>query len=78
MYDFGTETFAAGDICPRSGRYTVRHYQHRLWHSVVVLAGQEFPRCSRCGDRVRYVLEEAIAALTDDRDFRSSARKKAA
>ena len=77
MYDFGTETFSAGQTCTCSGRYTVRHYQHRLSHSVVVFAAQEFPPCSRCGERVRYVLEEAITDLSDDRDFRS-ARKKAA
>jgi hypothetical protein len=78
MYDFGTETFAPGQCCPRSGRYTVRHYQHRLWHSAVVFAGEEFPRCHRCGDRVRYVLEEAIAGLAEDPDFSSTSRKKAA
>lgn len=78
MYDFGTETFSAGETCSVSGRYTVRHYQHRLWHSVLVFAGQEFPRCSRCAARVRYVLEEAIDSLNDDRDFRPVVRKKAA
>ncbi len=78
MYEIGTHIFSAGQSCPQSGRYTVRHYQHRLWHSAVVFEGQEFPRCSRCGDRVRYVLDEAIGTLSDDRDFRLSTRKKAA
>lgn len=78
MYELGQESFWAGQKCLRSGRYTVHHYQHRLAHSVLVFAGDEFPQCLNCGERVHYSIEGEIGMLSDDPDFRHPARQKKA
>lgn len=46
--------FRSGQAVPESCRYWVRHYQHRLPQLVELKAGELFPRCKRCGDKVTF------------------------
>ncbi len=59
-----------GETIVQSGVYRVRHAGHRVSHYVVLLAGQTFPRCARCGDDVRFQLFEATTDIRNDSDFR--------
>jgi hypothetical protein len=34
--------------------YWVHHYQHRISHLSYMKAGDTFPLCVKCGDRVRF------------------------
>ena len=62
--------FHAGDTIPVSGIYRAIHGRHRLAHDVTLLAGEDFPRCSKCGDLVGFELIAEATAAIDDRDFR--------
>ena len=57
-----------------NGVYWVHHYAHRETHLVSVVGGT-FPKCNRCGDRVRF--ESALGRKADlvweDPDFRNNA-----
>jgi hypothetical protein len=70
------ETFRPGEPAPESGMYRVLHHAHRMPHDVTIEAGATFPKCARCGDRVRFVYLEEVHFVRDDYDFRPS--KKAA
>lgn len=48
--------YRTGLIIPQSGIYKVTHSRHRLPHEVTLLAGEVFPRCSSCGDKVQFQL----------------------
>ena len=43
-----------GDACEKSGAFMVIHEGHRDPHEVIVLAGEVFPACKRCGEAVRF------------------------
>jgi hypothetical protein len=58
----------AGQV-PESGVYQVLHYRHRLYHEVTLLRGNSFPRCSECGDNVRFRLVRLAPLISDDRNF---------
>ena len=64
------DTFRPGDDAPESGMYRVLHHAHRMPHDVTIEAGVQFPRCGRCGDRVRFVYLQGVHFLRDDYDFR--------
>lgn len=59
-----------GDAILHTGLYEVVHSGHRVNHFVVLLAGQTFPRCARCGDHVQFHLLEAASDTRDDPEFR--------
>ena len=59
-----------GEPILRSGIYQVFHAGHRMAHNVVLIAGEAFPRCVRCGNDVRFRLKEATSDLKSDPDFR--------
>ena len=61
--------FKAGQVAPRSGVYRVHHYAHRMPHLVIVLAGIVFPKCRRCGEKVRFVPMVASERIEKDIDF---------
>lgn len=71
------DAFKPGDtVAP--GLYWVHHYQHRLTHLVRICLSR-FPRCERCGDKVRF--SPAAAADGDkanwlrlDPDFQSTSK----
>ncbi|HEV2964625.1 MAG TPA: hypothetical protein VG649_22545 [Candidatus Angelobacter sp.] len=48
------QKFSTDEVVPESGIYRVTHKGHRLPHEVTLLAGQIFPRCSKCKDRVQF------------------------
>jgi hypothetical protein len=49
----------------RSGIYEVFHANHRVTHEVTLIAGQNFPECSRCRDQVRFELVKANRAINE-------------
>jgi hypothetical protein len=46
--------FNTGQTVPESGVYRVTHAGHRLPREVTLLAGQTFPRCSKCKAAVQF------------------------
>ncbi len=63
------KVFRAGDLAPDSGVYSVVHEDHRPTHAATVFKGERFPACSRCGDRVRFVLSRPAVLISEDLDF---------
>lgn len=62
--------FHAGQRVQESGRYWVRHYQHRLPLLVEFNEGQTFPHCKRCGDRVTFERADGKdRPIAEDRDL---------
>ena len=61
--------YRTGLKIPQSGIYKVTHSRHRLPHEVTLLAGEAFPRCSRCGDNVQFQIV-APAGDLDKSEFR--------
>lgn len=59
-----------GACISETGIYRVIHDQHRLPHEVILFEGERFPRCSRCNDRVRFVMVYPAAEVHADRSFR--------
>lgn len=57
--------FATGSLIPQSGVYQVTHKQHRLPHEVILLAGEQFPRCAKCHDEVTFKLVYAAQENAD-------------
>ena len=54
---------------PQTGIYTVYHYQHRMPHAGLLVAGQLFPTCRQCGNRVRFELLSNAQPISLDSDF---------
>ena len=48
------EQFRPGECVARSAIFRVYHDSHRLMHEVTLRAGDVFPRCRQCGERVRF------------------------
>ena len=62
--------FRPGQTVPESGRYWVRHYQHRLPQLVHMTAGDMFPRCKKCKDRVTFERADGEEkAIREDHDL---------
>jgi hypothetical protein len=57
--------FHPGMKVERSGIYEAFHALHRISHEVTLIAGHEFPPCSRCRDRVRFELVRANSSLNE-------------
>lgn len=68
--------FRVGESISVSGIYRVFHSGHRLSHEVVLLSGESFPRCSACGDDVRFELLEAAPQIDTDQTFRELRSRK--
>jgi hypothetical protein len=56
---------APGEPVERSGIYEAFHASHRITQQLTLLAGHQFPYCSRCRERVRYALIKADASLNE-------------
>jgi hypothetical protein len=67
------EPLKPGELCSTSGIYRVYHYQHRLPHSVVLIAGDVVPRCRKCGDAGYFQFVLAGEPVSSDLDFSNSA-----
>jgi hypothetical protein len=61
--------YRPGDCVPQSGVYRVVHNQHRDDHEATLLDGGQFPRCTHCGDAVKFFLQKAAARIQRDSDF---------
>ena len=48
--------FQTGEKIPMNGIYRVIHHQHRLPHEVTLLRDEEFPKCAKCQDAVKFEL----------------------
>lgn len=52
------------EVVPATGIYAVYHAEHRLPHEVVLIGGDKFPRCSKCGVAVTFgLVREARAGF---------------
>lgn len=62
--------FRPGQSAPETGRYWVRHYQHRLPHLIEMKAGEVFPHCKRCKDKVTFERADGKdKVLREDQDL---------
>jgi hypothetical protein len=61
--------FRVGEEIPESGVYRVFHNSHRVSHEVVLLAGEKFPRCSKCDADVHFELLQSVPEIEQDSDF---------
>jgi len=53
--------FSTNDEIPTDGVYYVFHEAHRLIRSVMLLQGDQFPRCSQCLDAVSFELMLSVS-----------------
>lgn len=64
--------YKPGDPIPETGIYEVIHDRaHRTAHEAVMLAGDKFPACDTCFERVRFRLVRTAPYIFDDADFES-------
>ena len=61
--------FRPGDAVPCSGVYRITHTEHREEHDGILLKGQAFPRCTVCGEQVRFALLQASNPIEQQPDF---------
>jgi hypothetical protein len=64
--------FQPGMTVPRSGLYQVHHDAHRQAHAVMAVAGNKFPSCRHCGDRVQFAPLFAGEPIETDHDLAMS------
>ncbi|HST78384.1 MAG TPA: hypothetical protein VLN58_07830 [Verrucomicrobiae bacterium] len=67
------QAFKPGSCVPKDGMYWVYHYQHRISHLSYMKAGESFPSCVKCGERVRFEAapeHQAADHISHDVDFR--------
>lgn len=62
--------YKSGEIVRETGIYEVSHDRaHRELHEVVMLAGDAFPPCETCQERVRFRLVRTAPYIFQDQDF---------
>jgi hypothetical protein len=61
--------YAPQERVPISGVYRVMHDQHRADHLVTAIFGEDFPRCRKCGNLVRFQLWMEIEYMPRDWDL---------
>ena len=66
-----------GTLCSQAGIYQVIHREHRDPHNVLVRVGDMFPRCTGCGDAVRFRLVKQVSEPSSMR-AKKRVRKKGA
>jgi len=59
------EKFRPGQSVPDTGIYLVSHRGHRAAHQAILLKNETFPRCSKCGESVRFQLVRASRPVSD-------------
>lgn len=62
--DSSKTVYKPGQMVPKAGIYKVSHAEHRLPHKASFKAGDQFPRCAKCADEVRFEL--MVAADVDN------------
>jgi len=66
-------TFQPGAPISESGIYEILHERdHRTSHEAVMIAGDSFPECDTCRDRVRFKLVRTAPYIFQDADFEAS------
>lgn len=68
-YEERPRVFSTGELVAESGLYSVLHHPHPLPLEVTLLAGQLFPRCSKCSE-ARFQLARATPELDLGKEFR--------
>ena len=64
-------TFRSGEKALHSGIYAAfDENQNCGSHNVVILAGEEFPKCARCGSAAWFALLREAPHIREDADFR--------
>ncbi len=58
-----SELYETGTVIPVTGIYRVVHSAHRLPHEALIIQGQRFPKCQKCGDVVFFELIHPAADL---------------
>jgi hypothetical protein len=70
MFESGQSfLFDVDERVPASGMYSVFHAEHCLQSEVMLFSGEQFPRCSRCRERVLFSMSRPIPALDCIRDL---------
>jgi hypothetical protein len=64
------QTYKPEEQVPHSGLYLVIHREHRANHEATLFAGERFPACTHCGEKVRFQLMRAAVPISEDADFR--------
>jgi len=65
--------FRPGAPITESGIYEILHERdHRTSHEAVMIAGDSFPECDTCRDRVRFKLVRTAPYIFQDADFEDS------
>lgn len=64
------EKFTPGQHVLQSGVYRVCHDSHRLMHQASLRAGETFPCCKQCGNKISFELvhrlrDEAVLPFSD-------------
>ena len=65
--------FKPGSSVSKDGMYWVHHYQHRMPHLSYMKAGEGFPPCLKCGERVHFEIapeHQAAEHISHDSDFK--------
>ena len=57
------ELYETGTVIPVTGIYRVVHSAHRLPHEALIIQGQRFPKCQKCGDVVFFELIHSAGDL---------------
>jgi hypothetical protein len=61
--------FRPGDSAAVTGVYRATHLRHRMPHEITVLEAEVFPRCKKCGDKVKFELVHAAPRFKGDVDL---------
>ncbi|HXB22542.1 MAG TPA: hypothetical protein VNV88_14245 [Candidatus Solibacter sp.] len=70
----------SGETALVSGIYVAEHAAINGKHAgeVVIIKGERFPCCSRCGRPLEFYLLQSAAHISEDEDFRTEADGRAA
>jgi hypothetical protein len=68
LYDQTDCTLAPGELVEQSGIYVICH-QDEPRASVILMRHTVFPYCRRCGEMVRYKIQELVPHISEDPDF---------
>jgi len=68
--DASSKSYKPGDTVKQSGIFEVVHdAEHRVAHEVVMIAGDAFPNCETCDQKVRFRLVRTAPYIFQDQDF---------
>jgi hypothetical protein len=62
--------YSTDEVVPTTGVYCVFHSEHCLPQEVVLLVGNQFPRCSKCDVAVEFALVREVQTALEDHPVR--------